>query len=522
MIPRRRAQPDAPMRIPAADWNALMDLLEAPQSISGLQGLLSSCGLIGAVPGRYVPAVVQCYATAAIPAYGVFGVRTGETADDLATTRVEQIGESQAGSMFALYTNGKDAIAAGSYFPAELIDARTCRLLLTGTAPAAGEPCGVVPGTWGIGATYAGLVCRATPTGDGYAWASMASSQALLGVVDTTITAYAPGTSTLGSGTVAVNARQSLDDTLISVSSPAAPTEAQTLTVYNYTPVPIPTGSVVAAVAVAGIGFVCLPLGVEPESSSGSGSGPVGGTDCGDVILGGPINSGSLSLGYGPILDADGDPTQLPPAEGCTQALYRVYVQNGQLCADLIGTQTVCCGCDSDTGVGSTGSLGADANCECDGGTISAVKVSLPTFEKVAGSAHAFQTIPGGTYSLAPLTQPGWLNPASGECHFAYSGSSIYIEVAGSRLFVRLQGLTVGWSPTGDPLLGGTGLFPSGYTEYLDFAVSGTLCPSNTSMTADRVVNSSAAAFARSGVTLSTYAHAAALDGVFTLQYEVG
>lgn len=140
------------------------------------------------------------YSEEDVPAFSVFGI-SGEPQSDLIAGEplvsvIKILGANASAinvnpwAAFSLFTNGEVEIAAagqGTIHP--LSGYKMHRLEVTGTTPVAGMPCGVKPGTWGVGTENYGMMCLALDDSGStdYAWCIWRPPHMLLGKTDAPI-----------------------------------------------------------------------------------------------------------------------------------------------------------------------------------------------------------------------------------------------------------------------------------------------------------------------------------------------
>jgi hypothetical protein len=217
-----------------------------------------------------------------IPPWSVFGISSLPDQDVVAGSiprfSVVKLG-TNGGNAGQPFTNGQSGIPYKGFGTARpLYSAVLVRLQVTGTLPNAGQFCGVVLDTYGVGTESVGLLCVASETGqdDGNSYAYCVSALApgaILGEVAETITGFNSSTMTLGHGKVKVQFKDSSDD-LYAALDPSVPASGGSgtgdweLPVYSADTDQINAGSVVICESVAGIGLMAIKLAVEGSSAS--------------------------------------------------------------------------------------------------------------------------------------------------------------------------------------------------------------------------------------------------------------
>lgn len=102
----------------------------------------------------------------AVPAYSICALTNHNDAEPgLELIAVRQVDVSEAHSPLALFTTDRVAAGSGSKTLVTPLSRGTPRYVrITGDEPKLGHPCGVVPGTWGVGAGWSGLTCLGVTT----------------------------------------------------------------------------------------------------------------------------------------------------------------------------------------------------------------------------------------------------------------------------------------------------------------------------------------------------------------------
>lgn len=242
---------------PSADaWNAMVRAFKAL--------LLTSNGYAGdgffahSVKDKSNHPFIEITSTVEIPAFSVFSVSgTGVSFAEPVRIKKAKFGGSEAGSPATLFTNGPLLIPANTIGHAWPIDHMNPALVtVTGTAPTVGQPCGLGWDSFSVHKDRTGLICLSVADSDGRIWVKRAREPiAILGIVTADISAYVPGTSTLGSGTVKVLYRND-SDVKSDAKSPSSESAPWSFKVFNFAQKTIASGEFVVAVECIGVGFV--------------------------------------------------------------------------------------------------------------------------------------------------------------------------------------------------------------------------------------------------------------------------
>lgn len=254
--------------IRASDWNALVDgINKVPWAPFGMgDGSNRAQPRVG-----QSTLVVSSTHSGGIPPWSVFGI-TSYPDNEVQPVKLSarRIGPGDPASQFGMFTNGPSELADGGTCHAHMVNGYfPCRIEVTGDDPVPGWPCGVEPGTFGVGHGQYGLLCVALEddgSGTKYAWCVRAfDAAAMVGEVTEQITSRDGDTP--GSGTVAMQVLSGGD--LVDAIDPSdsmGSDDTMEFPVLSLSDEAIDVSAFVLASVVVGVGLIAVKLA---EGSSG-------------------------------------------------------------------------------------------------------------------------------------------------------------------------------------------------------------------------------------------------------------